>query len=417
MIQLDRQNKSPGVQNEGTMLSYSPFEVYRCCQHNVSHGWPYYAEELWLATADGGLCASLYAASELEAKVGDGTVAKIAEETDYPFGDTVRLRVSLPKAVRFPLYLRIPRWSGTPVLTLNSRRIDAKAEPLSYLVVEREWSDGDTLSLQLPMRTVVRTWKKNHDAVSVDYGPLTFSLRIGERWQRYGGTDAWPEWEVFPTTPWNYGLVLDKRDPAASFKLERRSGPLARQPFTAKTSPLWLKAKAKRIPAWQPDRLGLIGPLQQSPVKSDKSVERVTLIPMGAARLRVAAFPRSATVPTPTRGRSRENDELLKKITGSKRLPEGYGETAHIPGTVSTTALRWQSKMGTGSVASVKLRSARQCPWRRCLSPFSTGLGGNGGHACGKRGRAPWRQRLLLVLPRLTPRSQSPFSAKLAQSC
>ncbi len=68
MIQLDRQNKSPGVQNEGTMLSYSPYEVYRCCQHNVSHGWPYYAEELWLATADGGLCASLYAASELEAK-------------------------------------------------------------------------------------------------------------------------------------------------------------------------------------------------------------------------------------------------------------------------------------------------------------------------------------------------------------
>ena len=33
------------------MFSYSPFEVYRCCQHNVSHGWPYYAEELWLATS------------------------------------------------------------------------------------------------------------------------------------------------------------------------------------------------------------------------------------------------------------------------------------------------------------------------------------------------------------------------------
>ena len=54
------------------MFSYSPFERYRCCQHNVSHGWPYYAEELWLATADRGLCASLYAASEVSAKVGDG---------------------------------------------------------------------------------------------------------------------------------------------------------------------------------------------------------------------------------------------------------------------------------------------------------------------------------------------------------
>jgi hypothetical protein len=55
--------------------------------------------------------------------------------------------------------------------------------------------------------------------------------------------------------------------------------------------PLLLHAKAKRIPAWQQDRLGLIGPLQQSPVKSGEPVERVTLIPMGAARLRVAVFP------------------------------------------------------------------------------------------------------------------------------
>jgi len=71
-VQLDRHNKAPGVQNSGTMFSYSPFEVYRCCQHNVSHGWPYYAEELWLATPDNGLCASLYAASEVSAKVEAG---------------------------------------------------------------------------------------------------------------------------------------------------------------------------------------------------------------------------------------------------------------------------------------------------------------------------------------------------------
>jgi hypothetical protein len=292
MIQLDRQNKSPGIQNQGTMLSYSPYEVYRCCQHNVSHGWPYYAEELWLATADGGLCASLYVASELKAKVGDGTAVKIVEETDYPFGDTIRLKVSVPKAVRFPLYLRVPRWSGTPVLTLNGARVDAKAEPLSYLVVERQWSDGDTVSLQLPMHVAVRAWKKNKDAVSVDYGPLTFSLQIGERWQRYERrSDAWPQWEVFPTTPWNYGLVLDKHDPAGSFALVRRPGPLARQPFAPETAPLLLHVKGKRIPAWQQDRLGLIGPLPPSPVKSEEPLETVTLIPMGAARLRVTAFP------------------------------------------------------------------------------------------------------------------------------
>ena len=54
------QDKAPGIGNGGNMLAFSPWN-FRCCQHNVSHGWPYFAEELWLATADRGLCASLYA--------------------------------------------------------------------------------------------------------------------------------------------------------------------------------------------------------------------------------------------------------------------------------------------------------------------------------------------------------------------
>ena len=93
-VRLDKSNHAPGINNEGTMFSFSPYEVYRCCQHNVSHGWPYYAEELWLTTPDRGLCASLYAASEVTAQVGDGSTIKVSEETDYPFSDTVRLNFS-----------------------------------------------------------------------------------------------------------------------------------------------------------------------------------------------------------------------------------------------------------------------------------------------------------------------------------
>src|SRR6202012_1512886 len=121
MVQLDRKNKAPGIENGGTMLSFSPFEVYRCCQHNVSHGWPYYAEELWLATSDGGLCASLYAPSEVTAKAGPGggTDVRIAESTDYPFADPIPLAVSTPAPAKFPLYLRVPGWSKQPSVRVN----------------------------------------------------------------------------------------------------------------------------------------------------------------------------------------------------------------------------------------------------------------------------------------------------------
>jgi len=291
MVQLDRNNKSPGLQNGGTMLSYSPGGVYRCCQHNHGMGWPYYAEELWLATADNGLCASLYAASQVRAKVGDGSEIRIAEETDYPFSDTIRLRLSAASPVEFPLYLRIPRWSGNPAVSVNGKPLAVRAGPLSYVVLRRRWADGDAVTLQLPMAVSVHTWSKNKDAVSVDYGPLTFSLAIGEKWVRCGGSDAWPEQEVFPTTPWNYGLVLDAKHPAASFVVVRRDGPLAKQPFTPETVPIEIKAKARRIPNWTLDSKGLLNVLQPSPVQSAEPVETVTLIPMGAARLRLSAFP------------------------------------------------------------------------------------------------------------------------------
>ena len=291
-VQLDRHNKSPGIQNGGTMISYSPFEVYRCCQHNVSHGWPYYAEELWLATPDNGLCASLYAASEVSAKVGDGTMVKIAEDTDYPFSETIQFKVTLPKATRFPLYLRIPGWCDAATVKINGQAAAANAKPLAFLALNREWKDGDTVSLQLPMKLAVRRWAKNKDAVSVERGPLSYSLAIQERWAKYGERNVnWPEWEVFADSPWNYGLVLDNAAPEKSFTVVRKAGPLPAQPFTPDSAPIALKAKARRIPNWQLDRLNLVDKLQPSPVKSDEPVEDVTLIPMGAARLRLAMFP------------------------------------------------------------------------------------------------------------------------------
>jgi hypothetical protein len=291
-VQLDKDNKSPGIQNGGTMFSYSPYEVYRCCQHNVSHGWPYYAEELWLATPDRGLCASLYCASEVTAKAGGGAASvTISEDTDYPFSDTVEFKVAAAQPVKFPLYLRIPRWCVAASLAVNGETVALDSKAPAYAVLDRTWESGDRVSLRLPMKISVRKWAKNNDSVSVDYGPLTFSLRIGERYSRYGGTPAWPETEVFPTTPWNYGLVLDEQDPAKSFEVVTKPGPMPANPFTTESAPIELHARAKKIAAWKQDSLGLAGKLQPSPVKSDEPLETVTLIPMGAARLRISAFP------------------------------------------------------------------------------------------------------------------------------
>lgn len=290
-VLLDKENKSPGLQNDGTMLSYSPYAAYRCCQHNVAHGWPYFAENLWLATSDNGLCASLYASNNVEAKVVGGKTVRIEERTDYPFSGLVKMKLNMKGSVRFPLYLRVPRWAKGASVKVNNKPIAIKAEPLSYIVVDRTWKSGDVVALDLPMVLSVRRWAENKKAASVDYGPLSFSLKIGERWARYGGTEEWPELEVHPTTAWNYGLVLDEKDPASSFRVIRKKGPIAPQPFTPESAPIELEARARKIPGWQTDSTGLVGALQTSPVKSEEPMETVRLIPMGSARLRISSFP------------------------------------------------------------------------------------------------------------------------------
>jgi hypothetical protein len=297
LVQLDRTNHSPGIQNKGTMLSFSPFEVYRCCEHNVSHGWPYYAEELWLATADHGLCASLFAASSVTAKVADGVTVSFSEETDYPFDDSVTFRITTPKPVRFPLYLRRPGWCNAPEISLGGSPVNIGAAPFNYVRINREWRNGDFLTLRLPMQVAVRKWEKNHGAVSVNYGPLSFSLKIAEDWKRYGGTANWPESEVFAATPWNYGLVLDDAGGIKNLTVIHKTRAATDNPFTKDGTWIELRALGARIPNWEMDRNGLAGKLQDSPVKNAEGPEVVELIPLGAARLRISMFPVIGTGP------------------------------------------------------------------------------------------------------------------------
>lgn len=294
-IQLDRQNKKPMIHNPNDMFSFSPYEQYRCCQHNVAFGWPYYAEHLWLATASNGLAATLYASCTVKAKVGDeGTEVRITETTNYPFDEKIVFELAAPRPVRFPLTLRVPGWCNRVDIRVNDKPVESAAKPGEWVTIERTWTGGDIVELNLLMTIRLRTWTANADSVSVDRGPLTYSLKIGERWERYSKPEEWACYEVFPTTPWNYALVVSPTEPEKTITVAKRRQALAPQPFAPDTAPIVLKAKGRKVPLWRQEDNGMIGMLPKSPVPADKlepQTEDITLIPMGCARLRVSAFP------------------------------------------------------------------------------------------------------------------------------
>jgi hypothetical protein len=242
-----------------------------------------------MASAGNGLAAVLYAPSKVTARVGGGSEITISEKTGYPFADGVEFTLATERETEFPLTLRIPGWCAHARVTVNGA--DAGVRPVAgkWVIIDRTWKNGDVVHLELPSDFALKVWKEK--TVSVSRGPLTYALKIGERWERSGGTDAWPAFELFPTTPWNYALVADLANPARSFELVRKDATDPR-PFTPGSVPLELHARAARIPAWKQESNGLVGQIPGSPLRAATQVESVTLIPMGCERLRVSVFPR-----------------------------------------------------------------------------------------------------------------------------
>ena len=156
------------------------------------------------------------------------------------------------------------------------------------------------------MQLQLRTWTRNKNSVSINYGPLTFSLLIKEdykqqdskataigdsRWQENADVTAWPSYEIFPGSPWNYGLLVDPKQLGKSFQVKKKPWPADDNPFTNATAPTELIATGKQLPGWAIDQYGLCSLLPQSPVTASGPAQHLTLVPMGGARLRISAFP------------------------------------------------------------------------------------------------------------------------------
>lgn len=299
-IVSDTMNHHPGIDNRGPFLAMNPFSS-RCCQHNHGFGWPYYAEHLILATPDNGVAAVLYNACRATVKVGDGTEVVINEETNYPFEETIRFTIETPQITSFPLYLRIPTWCANAAVSINGRKVNSQLTAGNYAQINRQWSNGDEVVLTLPMDYDVRRWQVNKNSVSVNYGPLTLSLKIKEeykemdsrataiwdsKWQEGADASQWPTYEIFPGSPWNYALAVN-----LPLSIERRDWPADNNPFTSDHVPLQFKAKGRLIPEWKIDEYGLCGILPYENAKKSEQLHDIVLIPMGAARLRITAFP------------------------------------------------------------------------------------------------------------------------------
>ena len=122
-----------------------------------------------------GLAVNLYTPSRVSWKQSGANIA-LTQTTDYPNNSgEVTLKISADRNRSFPIVLRIPAWAGPATRArVNGRNAPGLTpHPGTWLVMDREWRNGDRIELTLDMPLRLIPLDPAHaDLVALATGPL-----------------------------------------------------------------------------------------------------------------------------------------------------------------------------------------------------------------------------------------------------
>lgn len=122
-----------------------------CCTMNVSRlvasvgGY-------FVSTAPDGIAIHLYGGISTTVETA-GTSVALREVSDYPWSGDIRIEVEPEHPATFDLKVRIPGWCEGAKVAVNGEPVTT-APVNGYVTINREWTAGDSVTLELPMPPV-----------------------------------------------------------------------------------------------------------------------------------------------------------------------------------------------------------------------------------------------------------------------
>ncbi len=154
----------------------TPFDSFWCCTGTGMENPARYGEAIFAHT-DTALYVNLFIASRLDWKAKGTTVTM---ETRFPEEDTVKLRLTCAKPVKFEVRVRQPSWARSGIdITVNGDKRNVENRPGSYAILEQEWKDGDLIDIRLPMALHAEALPDDPRTVAVLYGPVVLAGEMG----------------------------------------------------------------------------------------------------------------------------------------------------------------------------------------------------------------------------------------------
>ena len=286
-------------------MSFAPAQLGGCCVGNVNRFMPNFVYHSWMREGDT-LAAVTYCPTTVRTEIA-GRKVTIHEETNYPFENTVRIRVEADSPVPFCLRLRKPNWAVTAQVALNDEVLDIAFEN-GHISLTRGFRNGDEILLTFTDRV---EFIENAGGVSVRKGALLYALPVKERvvieGLRETGNTHFPRYSLYADSPWNYAIHPDCE---TDFTNETAPGT---QPWRLHQNSLRLTLKGQQLPDWKirrfkriqcrllprdparwVDREAVFTPKVHAVTAETPLGEeaQLTLVPYCSTRLRIAIFPK-----------------------------------------------------------------------------------------------------------------------------
>lgn len=153
----------------------APNEAMWCCVGTGMENHGKYGEFIY-SHSDKDLFVNLFVASELDWKESG---LKLKQETSFPYEERTKLTLSLDHPEKFTLLVRYPGWAKELTVKINGSNHRVKANPSTYIEINRKWKTGDVVEISFPMKTTVEEMPNVPDYLAIMHGPILLGARAG----------------------------------------------------------------------------------------------------------------------------------------------------------------------------------------------------------------------------------------------
>ena len=150
-----------------------------CCPPNLARLFASIGSYIYLYNNER-IYVNLYTSNTARFRINGREVA-LTQETGYPWEEKVRIAISSPETTSFTLALRLPGWCRRSAVSVNGEEITlAGITENGYALIDREWKDGDTVELALPMPVEKMAahpgLRENAGKIALQRGPVVYCL-------------------------------------------------------------------------------------------------------------------------------------------------------------------------------------------------------------------------------------------------